>query len=93
MKVKIQNNQSEDKAKLICGLWMLLDEIDTLDDMLKPLSYSDDKLKIKSLNNFRKIALKLANKRHEIISSDGIEKLQSLLEPSVMQEINDFISK
>lgn len=93
MKLEQSSKQEENKAKIIYCLWMILDEIDTLDDMLKPLTGSDDKLKIKSLNNFRKIALKLANKRHEIVSDEGIEKLQNSLEPSVIQEINNFITK
>lgn len=59
----IDHDMSEDKWKDIAEkLWILLDDIDTASDMFKPKK-----------DNFYRYSMKKAEKRFELISSDGYD--------------------
>jgi len=66
-------------------LWSLLDDIDTASDMFKPCERNG----IKSYENFYSYSLKKANKRFELLKSDGYK----LYTPEEFEEIKDNAKK
>ncbi len=65
------------------SLWGILDDIDTLSDMLKP---SDEK----GYRKFYAMALKRAEKRHALLHSDGYEVAQRRLRAHAPRRCEDW---